>query len=260
MTLRQLHGTNIKANDLHPPPAQTVHRQRRRGCGDQVPGFEVTEGELFVIVGASGSGKTTLLRCIAGLEIPDGGESASPVESFLRIQPPTWIRHSSAGSAWCFNPTPSGPISRYHKTSPCRWPRARSESRKRKSPTASKKRSDWSNWKNRPTGRRLYSAAASSRRVALARAIAVNSRLLLMDEPLSNLDARLREDVRGRIRELAKQFGSTVLYVTHDQDRSDGDRRQDRAHASRRACCRWDTGGNLPPAQQAPMSPIFSAR
>jgi ABC-type sugar transport system ATPase subunit len=53
--------------------------------------------------------------------------------------------------------------------------------------------------------------------VALARAIAVNSRILLMDEPLSNLDARLREEVRVKIRELAKQLGSTVLYVTHDQ-------------------------------------------
>src|SRR5437870_7767631 len=54
-------------------------------------------------------------------------------------------------------------------------------------------------------------------RVALARAIAVNPRVLLMDEPLSNLDARLREEVRVKILELAKHLGSTVLYVTHDQ-------------------------------------------
>src|SRR6185437_13294616 len=60
-------------------------------------------------------------------------------------------------------------------------------------------------------------SGGQQQRVALARAIAVNSKLLLMDEPLSNLDARLREDVRGRIRDLAKQLGSTVLYVTHDQ-------------------------------------------
>src|SRR5205085_8135591 len=60
-------------------------------------------------------------------------------------------------------------------------------------------------------------SGGQQQRVALARAIAVNSKLLLMDEPLSNLDARLREDVRGRIRDLAKELGSTVLYVTHDQ-------------------------------------------
>jgi iron(III) transport system ATP-binding protein len=60
-------------------------------------------------------------------------------------------------------------------------------------------------------------SGGQQQRVALARAIAVNPRILLMDEPLSNLDARLREEVRGKIRELAKQLGSTVLYVTHDQ-------------------------------------------
>ena len=60
-------------------------------------------------------------------------------------------------------------------------------------------------------------SGGQQQRVALARAIAVNPGVLLMDEPLSNLDARLREDVRGRIRELAKQLQATVLYVTHDQ-------------------------------------------
>jgi len=60
-------------------------------------------------------------------------------------------------------------------------------------------------------------SGGQQQRVALARAIAVNPRVLLMDEPLSNLDARLREEVRVKILELAKHLGSTVLYVTHDQ-------------------------------------------
>jgi iron(III) transport system ATP-binding protein len=60
-------------------------------------------------------------------------------------------------------------------------------------------------------------SGGQQQRVALARAIAVNPRVLLMDEPLSNLDARLREEVRGKIRDLAKQLNATVLYVTHDQ-------------------------------------------
>jgi ABC-type Fe3+/spermidine/putrescine transport system ATPase subunit len=60
-------------------------------------------------------------------------------------------------------------------------------------------------------------SGGQQQRVALARAIAVNPKVLLMDEPLSNLDARLREEVRGKIRDLAKQLGATVLYVTHDQ-------------------------------------------
>jgi iron(III) transport system ATP-binding protein len=70
------------------------------------------------------------------------------------------------------------------------------------------------NFDNRPA--RLLSGG-QQQRVALARALAVNPALLLMDEPLSNLDARLREEVRANIKKLTNQVGITVLYVTHDQ-------------------------------------------
>ena len=70
------------------------------------------------------------------------------------------------------------------------------------------------NYENRPA--RLLSGG-QQQRVALARALAVNPALLLMDEPLSNLDARLREDVRANIKKLASRLGITALYVTHDQ-------------------------------------------
>ena len=70
------------------------------------------------------------------------------------------------------------------------------------------------NFEDRPA--RLLSGG-QQQRVALARALAVNPALLLMDEPLSNLDARLREEVRANIKKLATQLGITVLYVTHDQ-------------------------------------------
>jgi iron(III) transport system ATP-binding protein len=69
-------------------------------------------------------------------------------------------------------------------------------------------------YENRPA--RLLSGG-QQQRVALARALAVNPALLLMDEPLSNLDARLREEVRSNIKKLTAQLGITVLYVTHDQ-------------------------------------------
>jgi ABC-type sugar transport system ATPase subunit len=67
---------------------------------------------------------------------------------------------------------------------------------------------------NRPA--RLLSGG-QQQRVALARALAVNPAVLLMDEPLSNLDARLREEVRANIKKLAVRLGITVVYVTHDQ-------------------------------------------
>ena len=62
-----------------------------------------------------------------------------------------------------------------------------------------------------------FLSGGQQQRVALARALAVEPKVLLMDEPLSNLDARLREEVRDEIRNLAKKLGITVLYVTHDQ-------------------------------------------
>lgn len=62
-----------------------------------------------------------------------------------------------------------------------------------------------------------FLSGGQQQRVALARALAVEPKVLLMDEPLSNLDARLREEVRDEIRGLAKKLGITVLYVTHDQ-------------------------------------------
>jgi putative spermidine/putrescine transport system ATP-binding protein len=62
-----------------------------------------------------------------------------------------------------------------------------------------------------------FLSGGQQQRVALARALAVEPKVLLMDEPLSNLDARLREEVRGEIRGLATKLGITVLYVTHDQ-------------------------------------------
>jgi ABC-type Fe3+/spermidine/putrescine transport system ATPase subunit len=60
-------------------------------------------------------------------------------------------------------------------------------------------------------------SGGQQQRVALARALAINPKLLLMDEPLSNLDARLREEVRTKIKKLVGELGITVLYVTHDQ-------------------------------------------
>ncbi len=62
-----------------------------------------------------------------------------------------------------------------------------------------------------------FLSGGQQQRVALARALAVEPKVLLMDEPLSNLDARLREEVRDEIKNLSQKFGIAVLYVTHDQ-------------------------------------------
>ncbi len=179
--------------------------------------LEIAEGELFVIVGASGSGKTTLLRCIAGLETPDGGEIRVAGQVVSSDDPPTWIPPQQRKLGMVFQSYAVWPhLTVFENVA---LPLAEGSQRIPRKEVAHRVNEalrlvQLEEQADRPSP---LLSGGQQQRVALARAIAVNSRLLLMDEPLSNLDARLREEVRGKIRELAKQLGSTVLYVTHDQ-------------------------------------------
>lgn len=179
--------------------------------------LEVAEGELFVIVGASGSGKTTLLRCIAGLETPDGGEIRIADRIVSSDQPPTWIPPQQRKLGMVFQSYAVWPHLTVSQN--IALPLAEGSQKIPRKEVANRVKEalrlvQLEEQADRPA---TLLSGGQQQRVALARAIAVSSRLLLMDEPLSNLDARLREDVRGKIRELAKQLGSTTLYVTHDQ-------------------------------------------
>jgi iron(III) transport system ATP-binding protein len=179
--------------------------------------IDVGEREFFVLLGLSGSGKTTLLRCVAGLEKPDGGEITisnvlvSSAERNFFTAPETrrlgmvfqsyavWP-HMTVYQNVAF-PLANGP----HKLS--------SEKIKKKVMNALEM-VQLSGFADRPAP---FLSGGQQQRVALARALAVEPRVLLMDEPLSNLDARLREEVRDEIKNLSRTFGIAVLYVTHDQ-------------------------------------------
>jgi iron(III) transport system ATP-binding protein len=179
--------------------------------------LDVAEGELFVIVGASGSGKTTLLRCIAGLETPDGGDIRIAGRIVSSDNPPSWIPPQQRKLGMVFQSYAVWPHLTVSQN--IALPLAEGSQRIAKNEVAKRVKEalhlvQLEEQADRPA---TLLSGGQQQRVALARAIAVSSRLLLMDEPLSNLDARLREDVRGRIRELAKHLGSTMLYVTHDQ-------------------------------------------
>lgn len=179
--------------------------------------LEVDEGDFFVIVGASGSGKTTLLRCVAGLETPDSGEIRIADRPVFSDQPPIWVPPQERNFGMVFQSYAVWPhLTVYDNVAlPLREGAQkipRKEIRARVREALHMVQLDEQT--DRPA---TLLSGGQQQRVALARAIAVNPRVLLMDEPLSNLDARLREDVRGKIRELAKQLGATVLYVTHDQ-------------------------------------------
>jgi iron(III) transport system ATP-binding protein len=179
--------------------------------------LEVPEGEFFVIVGASGSGKTTLLRAVAGLEVPDRGTISIGGRVVSSDDPPAWVASQQRKLGMVFQSYAVWPhLTVYENVA---LPLAEGSHRVARGEVSRRARealrlAQLEEVADRPA---TLLSGGQQQRVALARAIAVNPRILLMDEPLSNLDARLREEVRGKIRELAKQLGSTVLYVTHDQ-------------------------------------------
>ncbi len=179
--------------------------------------LEVGKGEFFVLLGPSGSGKTTLMRCVAGLEKPDAGEIELDHKTVFAMQPRVNIPPEERQIGMVFQSYAIWP----HMTVAENIGLVLSHGLSRLPKHQVKERIRYAlslvqldNFENRPA--RLLSGG-QQQRVALARALAINPKLLLMDEPLSNLDARLREEVRTKIKKLVKELGITVLYVTHDQ-------------------------------------------
>jgi ABC-type Fe3+/spermidine/putrescine transport system ATPase subunit len=179
--------------------------------------LQVGKKEFFVLLGPSGSGKTTLMRCVAGLEKPDRGnivlddKTVFSVSSRINV-PPEERQIGMVFQSYAIWPhmTVAENIGLVLTHGPARLSRSAAKERIRHALELVQ----LDDFEKRPA--RLLSGG-QQQRVALARALAINPKLLLMDEPLSNLDARLREEVRTKIKKLVSDLGITVLYVTHDQ-------------------------------------------
>jgi iron(III) transport system ATP-binding protein len=172
--------------------------------------LEIRPGELFFLLGASGCGKSTLLRCIAGLETPNSGAIHFGERDVTQMAP------HKREAAMVFQ-------------SYALWPHltvAKNISfglEERKVPKEEiKQRVDeaLAMVKLDGFGDRSIDAMSGGQqqRVALARALVVRPKCLLLDEPLSNLDAQLRIEMRREIRRIVKEYGLTAVYVTHDQE------------------------------------------
>src|SRR5215475_5630698 len=179
--------------------------------------LEVGEGEFCVLLGPSGCGKTTTLRCVAGLERPDGGEieiAGQMVNSAARrIYVPTERRDlGMVFQSYAIWPhmnvfqNVAFPLTQGHK----RFPKAEVSKKVR----SALKRVQLDGLEDRPA---TDLSGGQQQRVAMARAMVTEPKILLMDEPLSNLDARLREQMRVELKKITKAVGVTTLYVTHDQ-------------------------------------------
>ena len=172
--------------------------------------LEVAEGEFFTLLGPSGCGKTTLLRMIAGFTELDGGEIRFGAERIDRL--PAHVRDIGMvfqNYAVFPNLTVAGNVAYGLKAR--KVAAAEIERRVEEALALVQLAGYGARWPHQLSGGQLQ-------RVAIARALVIRPRVLLFDEPLSNLDARLRVSMRTEIRELQKSLGITAIYVTHDQE------------------------------------------
>jgi len=171
--------------------------------------FEATEGKVLSLLGPSGCGKTTTLRCIAGFENPDTGEISLDDRKITHIPP------EKRGIGMVFQNYALWPHMTVYanlafglqiKKIP------KDEIPKKIKRVLSMVRLE--GYENRYP---RQMSGGQQQRIAMARALVFEPEIMLLDEPLSNLDAQLREEMRFEFTELQKKLGITAVYVTHDQ-------------------------------------------
>ncbi|WP_350348247.1 ABC transporter ATP-binding protein [Agromyces sp. G08B096] len=170
---------------------------------------EIRDGEFFALLGPSGCGKTTLLRSIAGLEAITGGSLVIGDRDVTNAEP------GERGVAMVFQDYALFPHMDVadNIAYPLRIKRVKRDERRA---TASKV-ADGLSLQGLIERRPGQLSGGQQQRVALARAVATRPDVLLLDEPLSNLDARLRLEARTFLKELQRDLGVTTVFVTHDQ-------------------------------------------
>jgi iron(III) transport system ATP-binding protein len=177
--------------------------------------FQVPTGTILTLLGPSGCGKTTSLRCVAGLETPSGGEIGLFGETVFSASRNIFVRPGERQVGMIFQSYAIWPhMTVYQNVAYPLGGRGLSRSEIRARAYDAIKMVSLEGFEDRPAPKL---SGGQQQRVALARAIAGNPRILLLDEPLSNLDAKLREEMRVHIRTLQRKLGITSLYVTHDQ-------------------------------------------
>jgi iron(III) transport system ATP-binding protein len=171
--------------------------------------LRIEPGEMFFLLGPSGCGKTTLLRCLAGFATPDAGRIRIDGQDITRVAP---------------HRRDTGMVFQSYALWPHMTVRENVEFglRMRRTPASDSARRAMEalalvRMEDRAGARPNQLSGGQQQRVALARALVVRPRCLLLDEPLSNLDAKLRLEMRAEIRRICKEAGLTSLYVTHDQ-------------------------------------------
>lgn len=180
--------------------------------------LEIKGGELFFLLGPSGCGKTTLLRHVAGFYTPDAGRIFFGEEDVTRVPP---HRRDTGMMFQSYALWPHMTVAQNVAFGLEERKRPKDEIRDRVDDVLGLVQMEGMG------ERRIQQlSGGQQQRVALARALVIQPKVLLLDEPLSNLDAKLRTEMRSEIRRIVKDCGLTGIYVTHDREEalSMGDR------------------------------------
>jgi iron(III) transport system ATP-binding protein len=171
--------------------------------------LEIPHGKLITLLGPSGCGKTTILRMIAGLEVPTSGKIYLGGEDITHL-PPNERKITMVFQSYALFPHMNVYENIAYGLRVMRWP----EEKIRGTIQETMQMVGLEGLEQRGASEL---SGGQQQRVAVARALVLKPKVLLFDEPLSNLDAKLRKHMRGEIRNLQKDLGITSVYVTHDQ-------------------------------------------
>lgn len=193
------------------PALRLVNLTKRFGQTVAVHDLSLTieDGEILTLLGPSGCGKTTTLRCIAGFLMPDSGEV------YLDNRPITTLPPERRDIGFVFQNYALWPHMTVYQNLAFglelrRVPREEIDQHVQEALALVRLSGFQDRYPRQLSG-------GQQQRVALARALVIQPNVLLLDEPLSNLDAQLREEMRFEVRELQRKLGITSVYVTHDQ-------------------------------------------
>jgi len=189
---------------------ENVYKNFGKTCALENLNLEIFDGEFFVLLGPTGAGKTTTLRIISGLEQPDKGNIFFDEEIINDVQP------AFRDTSYVFQQFSLYP--HYSVYDNLAFP-LRSPLRKETKLEIDKKVTEIAKLlkiENKLKNKATQLSGGEMQRVSLGRALVRNPNIYLMDEPLSSLDAKLREELRIELKKIQKDLNSTILYVTHD--------------------------------------------
>ncbi|MGM9669816.1 MAG: ABC transporter ATP-binding protein [Faecousia sp.] len=175
----------------------------------------IEDGDFMTLLGPSGCGKTTTLRVVSGLENPQNGTMTIDGVEMINADVAYYAEPSKRGLNLVFQSYALWPHMTVRENISFglkiqKLPKDEIEKRLQDSLRMMRIEEYIDRYPNELSG-------GQQQRVAIARAVASNPKLLLLDEPLSNLDARLRIDMRSELQRIHKELGTTIIYVTHDQ-------------------------------------------